>query len=57
MIGFFVYFKLSALLLGVTDPLAPLENLCCAILMGGVWDALNRLVILGEVTRTGIVGP
>lgn len=44
VIGFFVYFKLSALVLGVTDPLAPVENVCCAILMGGVWDALNRAV-------------
>jgi hypothetical protein len=39
---FFVYFKLSAVLLHVTDPLAPFENLFCAIFMGGIWDALSR---------------
>merc|ERR1711902_26984 len=28
---FFVYFKLSSLLLGITDPFVPFENLFCAI--------------------------
>jgi hypothetical protein len=40
-----VYFKLSALLLGIHDPFAPFENLFCAIFMGGMWDALRRAVV------------
>ena len=42
---FFVYFKLSALLLGIHDPFAPFENLFCAVFMGGMWDALRRAVV------------
>ncbi|KAJ1345928.1 hypothetical protein KIN20_000568 [Parelaphostrongylus tenuis] len=42
--GFFVYFKLSAILLGVVDPFAPIENLFCALFMGGISDALHRAV-------------
>ena len=42
---FFVYFKLSALLLGIQDPFAPFENLFCAVFMGGMWDALKRAII------------
>ncbi|WAR24737.1 T38B1-like protein [Mya arenaria] len=42
---FFVYFKLSALLLGIHDPFAPFENLFCAIFMGGMWEALRRAVV------------
>lgn len=41
---FFVYFKLSSLLLGIHDPFAPFENLFCAIFMGGMWDAMRRAV-------------
>jgi hypothetical protein len=41
---FFVYFKLSVILLEVTDPLLPFENLFCAIFMGGIWDALSRFL-------------
>lgn len=39
--GFFVYFKLSGILLGIHDPFAPFENLFCAMAMGGIWDALR----------------
>merc|ERR1712080_52467 len=39
---FFVYFKLSSLLLGVTDPFVPFENLFCAICMGGVFDVIQE---------------
>jgi len=42
---FFVYFKLSALLLGIQDPFAPFENLFCAVFMGGMWDAMKRAII------------
>ena len=41
---FFVYFKLSSILLGIVDPFVPVENLFCAIFMGGMWDALRRAV-------------
>jgi len=39
---FFVYFKLSSLLLAVTDPFVPFENLFCAICMGGVFDVIQE---------------
>lgn len=39
---FFVYFKISSVVLGIHDPFVPLENLACAVLLGGVWDALRR---------------
>ena len=39
---FFVYFKLSSLLLGITDPFLPFENLFCAICMGGVFDVIQE---------------
>ncbi|VDK76406.1 unnamed protein product [Cylicostephanus goldi] len=42
VVGFFSYFKLSALLLGVVDPSAPIENLFCALFMGGICDALHK---------------
>jgi len=38
----FVYFKVSTTLLGVGDPFVPLENLFCAVFMGGVWDSMAR---------------
>ncbi len=41
VVGFFVYFKLSSLLLGINDPFLPFENLFCAVFMGGIWDALR----------------
>jgi hypothetical protein len=44
LVVFFVYFKLNAILLNVSDPLAPLENLLSAIFMGGIWDALSRAI-------------
>ncbi|CAL1542358.1 unnamed protein product [Lymnaea stagnalis] len=42
---FFVYFKISSVVLGIHDPFVPLENLFCAIFMGGMWDALRRAAI------------
>ncbi|XP_013791185.1 trimeric intracellular cation channel type 1B.1-like [Limulus polyphemus] len=49
---FFIYFKLSAVLLGIYDPFVPFENLFCAIFMGGVWDALGRAVSAGKGDHT-----
>ncbi|XKL59408.1 hypothetical protein PGB90_000424 [Kerria lacca] len=40
---FFVYFKLSSLLLGIHDPFIPFENLFCAFLFGGVFDSLSKV--------------
>jgi len=52
---FFVYFKLSALLLGIHDPFVPFENLFCAIFFGGVWDSMQRAVSgkKGDVAAEG----
>ncbi|CAL1291978.1 unnamed protein product, partial [Larinioides sclopetarius] len=47
---FFVYFKISSLLLGIHDPFIPFENLYCAIFFGGVWDTLGRLFNPGNPT-------
>lgn len=41
---FFIYFRLMAILVNFTDPFAPIENLFCAVFMGGMWDALRRAV-------------
>jgi hypothetical protein len=45
---FFVYFRLSSLLLGIHDPFVPFENLFCAVFMGGMWDALRRALGRGK---------
>lgn len=39
---FFIYFKVSSIILGIHDPFSPFENLFCAIFMGGMWDALRK---------------
>jgi len=41
---FFVYFKLSSILLGIHDPFVPFENMFCTIFMGGAVDSLQRVV-------------
>jgi len=50
---FFVYFRLSSLLLGIHDPFVPFENLFCAIFMGGMVDALKRAVTREPDTTSG----
>ena len=40
---FFVYFKMSSLLLGITDPFLPFENLLSALCLGGVLDSLQEM--------------
>ncbi|CAH0724330.1 unnamed protein product, partial [Brenthis ino] len=45
---FFVYFKLSSILLGIHDPFVPFENLFCALFMGGIWDSLAKLLGRGQ---------
>uniref|UniRef100_T1HGV4 Uncharacterized protein n=1 Tax=Rhodnius prolixus TaxID=13249 RepID=T1HGV4_RHOPR len=44
---FFVYFKLSSILLGIHDPFVPFENLLCALLFGGIWDSLAKVLGAG----------
>ncbi|KAL3995235.1 TRIC channel family protein [Acanthocheilonema viteae] len=51
IVGFFVYFKLSAVLLNVRDPFAPFENLFCAVFMGGIWDAMSRAIMASRERR------
>lgn len=51
VVGFFVYFKLSSLLLGIHDPFMPFENLFCALCMGGIWDALSRAIAASHERR------
>lgn len=45
---FFVYFKLSSILLGIHDPFVPFENLFCALFLGGIWDSLAKLLGRGQ---------
>ncbi|KAI5636069.1 TRIC channel domain-containing protein [Phthorimaea operculella] len=45
---FFVYFKLSSILLGIHDPFVPFENLFCALFLGGIWDTLAKLLGKGQ---------
>ncbi|EEB19853.1 conserved hypothetical protein [Pediculus humanus corporis] len=45
---FFVYFKLSSILLGIHDPFIPFENLFCALFLGGICDALARILGFGQ---------
>jgi hypothetical protein len=35
------FLKLSSLLLGITDPFVPFENLFCAVVMGGLFDVIQ----------------
>ena len=37
-----IVIQLSSLLLGITDPFVPFENLFCAICMGGVFDVIQE---------------
>ena len=55
VVAFFVYFKLSSLLLGIHDPFLPFENLFCALFMGGIWDALSRAVTASKERRANTI--
>ncbi|CAH1776252.1 unnamed protein product [Owenia fusiformis] len=50
---FFIYFRLSAILLGISDPFVPFENLFSAIFFGGMWDALKKAVEKEKRTENG----
>lgn len=51
VVAFFVYFKLSGILLHIHDPFAPFENLFCAVFMGGIWDAMSRAIAASRERR------
>lgn len=40
---FFVYFKMSSMLLGIADPFLPIENLFSALFLGGILDSLQEM--------------
>ncbi|CAP37860.2 Protein CBG20929 [Caenorhabditis briggsae] len=44
VVGFFIYFKLASLCLAVHDVLMPIENVLCAVFMGGIIDAFAKAV-------------
>jgi len=46
---FFVYFKLSSIILGIHDPFIPFENLTCALFFGGMWDSLAKIFGRGQI--------
>lgn len=46
-----IYFRLSAILLDLNDPFAPVENIICLLLFGGIWDALARAIAIEEQTQ------
>lgn len=46
-----IYFRLSAVLLDLSDPFAPIENLTCLLLFGGIWDALARAIAMDEQSQ------
>lgn len=44
VVSFFLYFKISSLLINLHDPFIPFENLFCQLFMGGIWDALAHVI-------------
>jgi hypothetical protein len=43
-----IYLRLSAILLDISDPFSPFENLICLLLFGGIWDALAKALSSGD---------
>lgn len=41
------WLQLSSILLGIHDPFVPFENLLCALLFGGIWDSLAKVLGAG----------
>lgn len=50
---FFVYFKMSSMLLGITDPFLPFENLFSALFLGGILDSLQEMFYGKAKTEDG----
>ncbi|XP_015119865.1 trimeric intracellular cation channel type 1B.1 [Diachasma alloeum] len=45
---FFVYFKLSSILLNIHDPFVPFENLFCNLFLGGLFDWMAKFSGRGQ---------
>jgi hypothetical protein len=50
---FFVYFKMSSMLLGITDPFLPFENIFSAVGLGGIIDSLQEMFYGKPKTEEG----
>lgn len=47
-----IYLRLSAILMDLTNPFSPIENIICLFLFGGIWDALARAISIEEQYKT-----
>lgn len=46
-----IYLRMSAIVMDLTDPFSPFENLLCLIFFGGIWDALSRALTIYQQSR------
>ena len=46
-----IYLRFSAILLDVSDPFSPIENLICSLFFGGIWDALAKALSNDDQSR------
>lgn len=46
-----MYFRLSSILLDLSDPFSPFEKFICLIFFGGIWDAIAKAIMLEEQRR------
>lgn len=54
---FFLFFRFLALFVGPHDIFVPFENLFCALFMGGIWDAIQRVITRERKAEDGAVKP
>lgn len=47
-----IYLRVSNILMDLTNPFSPFENLICLILFGGIWDAIARAFAIDEHCNT-----
>jgi len=45
---FFVYFSISAQILGIHDPFHPFEKIICTVVFGGLVDAIGGMFSKGD---------
>lgn len=43
-----MYFRLSSILLDLSDPFSPFEGFICLIFFGGIWDAIAKAIKLDD---------
>ena len=55
--AFFLVFRLLALFVGPHDVFVPFENLLCALFMGGIWDAIQRVLTRERKAEDGAAKP